>query len=87
MYTRHAETRCQQRGIRPEVVDAVLAYGCQKRRHGADVYLMDGKARARARDELGRQYAKLSDRLNTYLVIGDDGHMITAGKRLRRIKF
>jgi hypothetical protein len=47
MYTRHAQTRCQQRAIRPEVVDAILEYGCQKRRHGADVYFMDSSSRKR----------------------------------------
>ncbi len=41
MYTRHAETRCQQRGIRSEVVDALMAYGRRRTRHGADVYFMD----------------------------------------------
>ncbi|MBA8907487.1 MULTISPECIES: DUF4258 domain-containing protein [Phyllobacteriaceae] len=87
MYTRHAETRCQQRGIKPEVIDAILAYGRRKRRFGADVYFMDSKARSRAMAELGRSYAKVSDRLNTYLVISDDGQMITAGKRLGRLKF
>ncbi|RVC91523.1 DUF4258 domain-containing protein, partial [Mesorhizobium sp. M2A.F.Ca.ET.029.05.1.1] len=54
MYTRHAETRCQQRGIKPEVIDAILAYGRRKRRFGADVYFMDSKARSRAMAELGR---------------------------------
>jgi hypothetical protein len=87
MYTHHAETRCQQRGIKREIVDAILAFGRRKRRHGADVYFMDGKARARAREELGRQYAKLSDRLDSYLVMSDDGKMITAAKRRQRLKF
>lgn len=87
MYTRHAETRCQQRGIRPEVVDAILAYGRRRRRHGADVYFMDSQSHARAQDDLGGQYAKLADRLNTYLVMSDDGQMVTVAKRLGRLKF
>lgn len=87
MLTRHAEIRCQQRGIRADVIDAILAYGCRRRRHGADVYFMDHKAKARARAELGCQYAKVSDRLDTYLVVSDGGEMITAAKRLGRLKF
>ncbi|TIW20664.1 MAG: hypothetical protein E5V63_31070 [Mesorhizobium sp.] len=87
MYTHHAEIRCQQRGIKAEVVDAILAYGHRKRRHGADVYFMDGRGRARAEEELGRKYARLSDRLNSYLVMSDDGKIITAAKRTRRLKF
>ena len=87
MYSRHAQTRCQQRGIRPEVVDALLTYGRRRRRHGADVYFMDGKTKARAEADLGRSFAKVSDHLNTYLVISDDGQIITAAKRLGRLKF
>ncbi|OBQ82995.1 hypothetical protein [Mesorhizobium sp. WSM3873] len=87
MFTRHAQTRCQQRGVRGDVIDAILAYGCRRHRYGADVYFMDHKAKARARAELGGQYAKVSDRLDTYLVMSDGGEMITAAKRLGRLKF
>lgn len=87
MLTRHAEIRCQQRGIRPEVVDTLLAYGRRERRHGADVCFMDRDAHRRAERDLGRKtYARLSDRLRTYLVVGDDEQVITAAPRLRRIK-
>jgi hypothetical protein len=86
MYTRHAQTRCQQRAIRPEVVDAILEYGCQKRRHGADIYFMDGSSRKRARSELGRrEYAKIEGRLDRYLILGNDGQIVTAAIRLRRL--
>ena len=86
MYTRHAQTRFQQRGIRPEVISTILAYGRQRRRYGADVYFMDGSSRKRARSELGRAaYAKLADRLDAYLVMADDGQIVTAAIRLRRL--
>lgn len=86
MYTRHAQIRCQQRGIRPEVISAILTYGRQKRRYGADVYFMDVSSRKRARSELGRiGYAKIADRLDAYLVIGDDGKIVTAAIRRRRL--
>jgi hypothetical protein len=86
MYTHHALTRCQQRAIRPEVVDAILEYGRQKRRHGADVYFMDGSSRKRARSELGRrEYAKIESRFDRYLSLGDDGQIVTAAIRLRRL--
>ena len=88
MYTRHAETRCQQRGIQSEVVNALIAYGRCRTRHGADVYFMDRIARERARADLGRvAYSRISGRLDAYLVVADDGHMITAAKRLKRLKF
>ncbi len=88
MYTRHAETRCQQRGIRSEVVDALMAYGRRRTRHGADVYFMDRATRERARADLGRiDYGRIADRLDAYLVVSDDGQVITAAKRLKRLKF
>jgi hypothetical protein len=86
MYTRHAQTRCQQRAIRPDIVDAILEYGRQQRRHGADIYFMDGSSRKRARSELGRrEYAKIERGLDRYLVLGDDGQIVTAAIRLRRL--
>lgn len=88
MFTRHAEIRCQQRGIPGEVVETLLAYGRRRTRHGAEVYFMDKTARARARAELGRTtYGRIADRLDTYLVVADDGEVITAAKRLGRLKF
>lgn len=69
------------------MVDALLAYGRRARRHGADLYFMDGEARRRARADLGRSgYARISDRLDTYLVVADDGAVVTAAKRLRRFR-
>jgi hypothetical protein len=86
MYTHHAEVRCKQRGIRPEVVETILAYGRQRRRHGADVYFMDSSSRKRARSQLGRiGYARIADRLDAYLVMSDDGQMVTAAIRLRKL--
>jgi len=88
MFTRHAEIRCQQRGIPGEVVETLLAYGRRRTRHGAEVYFMDKTARARARAELGRtRYGRIADRLDTYLVVADDGAVVTAAKRFGRLKF
>lgn len=84
--SRHAEMRCQQRGIRAEIVDILLAYGRRRFSHGAEVYFMDKRARARARAELGRAYARIADRLDTYVVVAEDGRLITAAKRLRRMR-
>ena len=87
MYTAHAQTRCQQRAIPHEVVDTLLAYGERRRHRGADVYFLDKPARSRAAAALGNRYTRLEKRLNTYLVVSDDGQLITAGRRLTRLKF
>jgi hypothetical protein len=85
MYTRHATIRCQQRGIQTGVVNAILEYGKRRRRRGADICYMDKAGRERAWSDMGRKaYAKIADRLHTYLVIGDDGKIITT-KRFRRL--
>lgn len=88
MLTSHAQTRCQQRGIPSEVVDLLLAYGEERHRHGATVRFMDREARRRARQELGAaRFARLADRLNAYVVVGDNGAVITAAQRRQRLKF
>jgi hypothetical protein len=88
MYTQHAMTRCQQRSLTPEIVDTILAYGERMRHHGADVYFMDGRCRARAASAVGtRQFRKIERRLNSYVVVSDDGRVITAARRIKRLKF
>jgi hypothetical protein len=88
MLTRHAEVRCQQRGIRPEVIATLLEYGRRERRRGAEICFMDRSTRQRAHRELGHDaYTRLVDHLDRYLVVADDGHIITAAHRLKRLKF
>lgn len=87
MYTRHAELRCQQRGIRPDVVEALMTFGRRRRRHGAEICFMDHDGRRRAAVSLGHDYARIADRLDAYLVLADDGALVTAAPRRRRLKF
>jgi hypothetical protein len=88
MYTAHAQARTQQRSIPHEAVETILAYGEHRRRGGADVFYLDRASRSRALGALGRErYNRLSRSLNSYLVLGDDGELITAAHRLRRLKF
>ena len=88
MYTAHAQARLQQRAIPGEAVDTLLAYGERRRHRGADVYYLSKAARSRVAGALGKEhYNRLSRSLNTYLVVSDDGHLITAAHRCRRLKF
>lgn len=87
LYTNHAQARCQQRSISAEAVEALMAYGELKRRHGADVYFLDKRARSRAQRALGDRYRRLEKSLNSYVVVSDNGAVITAAKRRQRLKF
>jgi uncharacterized protein (DUF2252 family) len=88
MYSHHAEVRCQQRGISKEIVDVLLSYGARRHRHGAEVCFMDRAARRQAAACLGRErFARIADRLNSYVVLADDGAIVTAAPRLNRMKF
>jgi hypothetical protein len=88
MRTRHAATRCRQRGISEEVVDVLLTFGRHRYRHGAEICFLDRTGRRRAERSLGRrQFARVADKLNTYLVVSDEGSLITAAPRRRRLKF
>ena len=87
MYTNHALMRCQQRSIPFDAVDTLIAYGDSKRHRGADVYFLTRTSRKRAASALGSRYRSLEKALESYVVVGDDGAIITAAKRRGRLKF
>jgi len=47
--THHARARMQQRGIRPEAIEALLDFGCARHLHtkGRELVFFDKKGRAR----------------------------------------
>ena len=87
MYTAHAIARCQQRSIPADAVDALLAYGERKRHQGADVYYLTKSSRSRVERALGAGYRRMERALDAYVVVSDDGTIITAARRLQRLKF
>ena len=86
--TRHAQERMQQRAIPMLVVDLIRSNGSCMRHNGADIFFIDKEARRRLRRELGgdRSVRLLEPWLGHYLVIGDDGGLITAAPRFGRLK-
>ena len=86
--TNHAQARTQQRGIPPIAVEALMSYGRRRRHRGADIYFLDRESRSRVARALGKDiYLNIEKALDTYLVVGDDGCLITAAHRHKRLKF
>lgn len=75
----HAEKRCQQRGVDSNVIEVLLAYGSVVHHEGRERCFMTKRARQRAERAMGHaEYARIADRLNTYLII-EDATIVTVG--------
>lgn len=85
--TEHAGKRLQQRGIRPDTIDFLLAYGAVEFDHnGACIYYLDKRGRRRLERDLGEDAARRAETLDgIYAVVRTDGAVVTAGHRRRRI--
>lgn len=86
--SRHAVSRCGERGISQAAIDVLLRFGtCRLNgRGGAMAVLMTAAGRAQARMELGRDYVRLANQLDIVLILVD-GVLVTAYRRCRRLKF
>lgn len=88
MFTHHAEARMQQRGISHQAVDALMAYGEYRRHRGAEVCYLTKQSRSRMLKDMGKPaFMKLEKALDAYVVVSDEGTIITAGHRYHRLKF
>ena len=88
MFTHHAEARMQQRGISHQAVDALMAYGEYRRHRGAEVCYLTKQSRSRMLKDMGKPaFMKLEKALDAYVVVSDEGAIITAGHRYHRLKF
>jgi hypothetical protein len=86
--THHARIRMQQRGIRPDALEALLDYGRARYLHskGREVMFFDKKARARLQNDRPVSAREAGRHSRTYAVIGSDGTVITVGHRYRRLR-
>ena len=83
----HAEVRQQQRGIRREVLDCLVAYGRRLHdHHCGEIVYFDARAISRTQKEPGPRGAHLvSDHRDVYAVLDSDGCVVTIDHRFRRI--
>lgn len=87
--TKHAETRAQQRGAQPLIVNFLRTRGARAYdHHGGVVRYLDKRARKALTKEFSPQVMQLlSNSLDLYLVeSATDGALITVGHRYKRIK-
>ena len=87
-YSDHAAVRCQQRGIRQELVDLIIQFGDRRWVRGAHSYTLNRKASRELRAYVGEQkYRKIERKLKTaYVVVSPEGTLVTAGIRYDRIR-
>ena len=83
----HAQTRMQQRGVTPGLLDLLDAYGATQYDHrGAEVRYFNKAARRKLRDSEGAEvYRAVEAKRNVYAVVAHDGCLVTVGRRDRRI--
>jgi len=86
LVTRHARARMHQRGIRAEVLEALLDYGREVHAGGGcDLVFFDKRARARLPRENAALAAQAARVCKSYAIVGSEGSVITVGHRFRRI--
>ena len=85
--TTHAVMRLQQRGIRRDVLDCLLAYGRREHDHAhCEIVYFDGRAIEQVQRQEGPRVGTLvSDHRDVYAVVDGDGCVVTTGHRFRRI--
>ena len=83
--TRHAETRLRQRAITVDQVLMIIDFGKEQRSHGASRFFLDKVARNRL---IQAQPSAMRDlgSLDIQVVLADDGRLITAAHRTKRIR-
>lgn len=86
--TAHARARMQQRGIRSDVVEALLAFGSERHLRGqrCDIVFFDKKAKRRLAKSVSGAAREAEKFIRTYAIVGSDGAVITVGHRYRRVR-
>lgn len=85
--TAHAQIRHQSRATIPFIESLVLDYGTWERMDGAWIVFIDKAALKRLRRVLGgdRGLRLIEGYTKQYLVVGDNGRIITTGYRTKHI--
>jgi hypothetical protein len=84
--TKHFDHRFQQRGMNNLVVMALLYYGERRAsRHGIDSLIFTKTALVEIRNDYGTAIFKMCEKLrNTYIIMAEDGVLITVARSHRK---
>ena len=85
MFSQHAITRMQQRGISDEAVELLLDYGSSSYHKGSEVVYFDRRSRSALLQSGALSRAQCERISHHYLVLGD-GMVVTVGHRYRHFK-
>ena len=83
--TRHAQTRMQQRAIRPEVLERLLEFGREAFDHNGGVVLYFDKAARRRLTRIAPGAKDLERLARCYAILSTNGDILTVGHRFRKI--
>lgn len=85
-YSDHASARLQQRAIPGRIVDLLEEFRSSMRSNGADRFFFDKAARRRLARHIGgkRNLQSIERWMNVYIVVSDDGQLVTAARQTAR---
>lgn len=85
--TAHANTRSQQRGIPPLVVDLLVQFGHEEPAGaGATKHFFDKRSWRQLRAYAGSLARSIEEHLDTYVVLGPQHEVITVGHRTDHVR-
>jgi hypothetical protein len=84
--THHASERLQQRAVPPFIIELLERFGSTMRCGGAERLFFDKAARKRLEQHMGgpRSFRHVEPWLNVYVVMGDNGSLVTVAHRSKR---
>lgn len=85
-YTKHFQHRAKQRGVNAIVVSVLLKYGVSRlSRSGVDSIFFTNDALQEIKNDYGPSLFKMCEKFkNTYIIMSDDGALITVARSYRR---
>ena len=83
--TKHASTRCSQRGISALAIETRFKYGHFNYVRGAKSWSMNKREKAFARSDLGDSYKKIEKQLG-FLIVSPNGSIVTVAHKIKRLK-